>query len=313
MTATPLANTLAEGPEPAQGLWLCAKDGTRIRAGLWGAGQKGPGQKGTVVLLPGRTEYVEKYGRAAAVLARAGYTTLTVDWRGQGLSDRALPDRMVGHVTDFAEFQDDLDTLLAFARAKGLPEPYHLLAHSMGGCIGLRALIRGLPFRSAVFSAPMWGIAIPWWQRPFAPRLAALACAIGQGSRYAPGTNAKTYVIDAPFADNTLTTDPDMWEYMRRQAVALPEQSLGGPSLMWLHAAFAECHALALQPCPAVPCLTALGTHERIVDPAPIRARMAQWPHGRMTLVNGAEHEILMERPPLRNAFLAEAVALFDA
>ncbi|MGV8984967.1 MAG: alpha/beta fold hydrolase [Cypionkella sp.] len=309
MTDAPLHNGLAEGPPDGRCFWLKAEDGTRIRAGLWNAG----GVKGTVVLLPGRSEYVEKYGQTAGVLALAGYATLTVDWRGQGMADRALADRMVGHVTDFAEFQDDLDTLLDFARAKGLPEPYHLLAHSMGGCIGLRALMRGLPFCSAVFSAPMWGILLPWWQRPFALPLSAAACALRMGHRYAPGTGPATYVIEAPFADNTLTTDPAMWEYMRRQATALPELSLGGPSLIWLHAALVECHALSLLPSPATPCLTALGTHERVVDPAPIHARMQAWSNGRLTPIEGAEHEVLMERPTLRNGFLADAVAVFDA
>ena len=68
----PLFNAVAEGPADAQGFWLTGADGTRIRAGLWNA----HGPKGTVVLLPGRSEYIEKYGRTAAVLAAAGYATL---------------------------------------------------------------------------------------------------------------------------------------------------------------------------------------------------------------------------------------------
>ena len=152
--SAPLYADVADGPADGRAVWLTARDGVRIRAALWNAG----GPKGTVFLLPGRTEYVEKYGRSARDLAAAGYATLSLDWRGQGLSDRALPDRMVGHVTDFAEYQADLDALLAFADTQTLPRPYYLLPHSMGGCIGLRALMRGLPFQAAAFSAPMWGI-----------------------------------------------------------------------------------------------------------------------------------------------------------
>jgi lysophospholipase len=38
---------------------------------------------------------------------------------------------------------------------------------------------------------------------------------------------------------------------------------------------------------------------------------MRSWPKGRLMLVPGAEHEVLMERPALREGFLAEAVALY--
>ena len=72
--------------------WLTAADGVRLRVGLWSH----PGAQGTVLLLPGRTEYVEKYGRAAADLRSRGYATLAIDWRGQGLADRALDDPMSG-------------------------------------------------------------------------------------------------------------------------------------------------------------------------------------------------------------------------
>ena len=305
----PLDNEVAEGPSDARGIWLRASDHTRLRAGLWHANAA----KGTVLLLPGRTEYVEKYGRTAQVLAEAGYATLALDWRGQGRSDRALADPMVGHVADFAEYQDDLDTLLAFAQTQGLPQPFHILAHSMGGCIALRGLIRGLPVRSAAFAAPMWGILIAPLLRPIANTLPDLAHAFNFDHRYAPGTGAQTYVTTVAFRGNTLTTDPDMWAYMKRQAEAHPALSLGGPSYGWLRAALKECRALARCASPATPCFCAYGNLERIIDTKPIRARMKNWPNGRLTLVHGAEHEILMERPALRHSFLAEAIGLYAA
>ena len=313
-TEAPLYNDVAEGPAGGRGVWLRTADGTRIRAGLWNPA----GPRGTVVLLPGRTEYVEKYGRTATVLARAGYATLTLDFRGQGMSDRVLADRMVGHVGDFAAFQDDVAALLAFADQQGLARPFHLLAHSMGGCIGLRRVLGGqpfqtVPFKTVAFTGPMWGILISAWARPVANVLTLAAQYLSFNHLYAPGTGPKTYVIEAPFAGNTLTTDPDMWDYMRRQALAHPDLSLGGPSFGWLRAALAECHALSLLPSPALPCLCGLGSQERIVDTRPILTRMQAWPGGRLKRVPGAEHEILMERPTLRDDFLAEAIALFNA
>ena len=307
MNAAPLDNVLAQGPQNGCAVWLKTADGTRIRAGFWAA----DAAKGTVVLLPGRTEYIEKYGRTAADFAKAGFATLTLDWRGQGMSARALADPKVGHVGDFAEYQEDLDALFEFAKAQGLPQPYFLLAHSMGGAIGLRALIRRLPFQAAAFSAPMWGILLSAWTRPLANALSAASRYLSFDHVYAPGTGPMTYVLEVPFAGNSLTRDAAHWDYMRAQAQAHPDLSLGGPSFGWLRAALAECHALRQLPSPPLPCLCALGSLERIVDTAPIHTRMTAWKTGRLRLFSGAEHEILMERPIPRAAFIADCVALF--
>jgi lysophospholipase len=288
-------------------VWL--KPGAmRIRVAWWKAGDKG-----TVVVLPGRSECIEKYGRAASDLVRRGYSVITIDWRGQGLADRALRDPMSGHVGDFAEYQEDLDAMLAEADRAGLPQPYYLLAHSMGGCIGLRALMRGVPFRAAVFSAPMWGISMSAWLRPVAQVVTALAGPFGFASRYAPTTGPETYLLQVPFEGNVLTTDREMWAYMRDQVRAVPEFGLGGPSLAWLGAALAECAALASEPAPAVPAICALGTLEKVVDVPPVHLRMAGWSSGQLDLYPGAEHEIMMEGPAVRTRFFDRAVALFDA
>jgi lysophospholipase len=308
VSMAPLFAEVADAPTGGQAAWVSAADGVRLRMGFW----THAAAKGTVLLLPGRTEYVEKYGRAAADLRARGYATLVIDWRGQGLADRALADPMSGHVGDFAEYQLDFDEMIGFARAKGLPEPYYLMAHSMGGCIGLRALMRAAPVKAAAFSAPMWGILIAAWMRPMAVALSTASRWFKFDDRYTPGTGAKTYVVSAGFAGNSLTTDAEMWDYMRQQALAHPELVLGGPSLGWLQAALTECHALSLLPSPDMPCITALGTQERIVDVGPIHARMAIWPRGALELYPGCEHEVIMERAGSRARFFDSAVELFD-
>ena len=89
---------------------------------------------GTVLLFPGRTEYLEKYGPAAQELAARGFATLTIDWRGQGLSGREVADPVKGHFHSFDDPVNDLATALKLLSAR-LPRPHIGLAHSMGGCI----------------------------------------------------------------------------------------------------------------------------------------------------------------------------------
>lgn len=309
MTAepAPFFAEVADGPPDGRAEWRRTRDGVRIRCGYWPGGDKG-----TVLLFPGRTEYIEKYGRTAARFAAQGYAVATVDWRGQGLADRLLDDPMRGHVTRFEDYALDVEALVAGARAQGLAEPFHLVAHSMGGCIGLAALHAGLPVKSAVFTGPMWGIAMSSMVRPVAWVLSFLSRPFGLGWGYVPGSEPETYVAASAFADNVLTTDAGMFEYMRRQVAAHPGLALGGPTLHWLYAALVETRRLRARPAPAVPALTFLGTNERVVDTRPIHAVMARWPGGRLEMIEGAEHEVLMETPEIQARVFGETCAHFE-
>jgi lysophospholipase len=309
----PLHEALARAPSGGRAFWLRTKDGVQIRIAHWPPALDGGAEKGTVLLFPGRTEYIEKYGPTVSELARRGYGCLVVDWRGQGLADRSLPDRLRGHVARFEDYQLDVDAVMAAVRALALPGPFHLLAHSMGGAIGLRALLQGLAVRSVAFSAPMWGIQASPLAKMLITMLTALACRLGLNHAYAPTAGKQAYALETEFDGNLLTNDPEQFTFMRAQLEQLPALQLAGPTTQWLLGAIDECRDLARQPAPDLPCLIALGSEERIVDTRAIHHRLAHWQGARLLLIEGGAHEILMETPPRRMAFLQEACALFDA
>ena len=305
MDSAPFHADLAGGPPGGRAVWLHASDGVRLRAALWpGAG------RGTVLLLPGRTEVAEKYGAIAADLVAAGWGVVTLDWRGQGLSDRVGGDSGLGHVRRFAEYQADVAALRALAC--GLARPHVMLSHSMGGCIGLRALIDGLPVAAAAFSAPMWGLPLTRTVRLGIAGLALAGRLRGRDGRAVPGERSDFALSDADFDANMLTTDRAQFDRMQAQVRARPELALGAPTLAWLSAALAETSALARLPSPACPAMTGVGSLEKIVCPRAIADRMERWPGGRLTVYPGAEHELMMEAPATRRAFLDAALALFD-
>lgn len=308
MQPAPFYADVADAPPGVDCRWLTAGDGVRLRV----AACRG-GDKGTVLVFPGRTEFVEKYAPSAREFGARGYSVITVDWRGQGLADRALSDRNVGHVARFADFQRDVAAVAGAARDMGLPGPWFLVGHSMGGAIGLRAIHEGLPVRAAAFSAPMWGIRVSPLMRPVAWALSGAASAAGLGGRYVPGMNGVTYVHSAPYENNVLSSDPDMFAYMKRQVTDHPDLAIGGPSLRWLYEALRECRDLAGRPSPALPCHCAVGPAERVVDIPAIESRMDRWPGATFDRIEGAEHEILMERPAIRARFYDAAARLFDA
>ena len=310
MEQAPLFADVADGPDGGQAAWAVGSDGVRVRAGWW---LPEGDAKGTVLIFPGRTEYVEKYGRDARVLRAGGYAVLAIDWRGQGVADRLTENARVGHVGLFTDYQHDVAAVLALAEEAGLPRPWHLLAHSMGGCIGLRALMEGMAVNSAVFSAPMWGIRLAAPARPAAWALSWSGSRLGLGHLLAPGTGETPYPLESDFADNKLTTDAEMYDYMRRQLTAQPDLSLGGPSLHWLNQALGETLQLARRPSPAYPCLTFLGAEEGIVDTGRIHTRMANWPGGELVMLPGARHEVLMETPQTREAVFSRMIPFLDA
>lgn len=298
---------MADGPEGGAAFWLTTEDRVRLRIGVWPGGQNG-----TVLLFPGRSEYVEKYGRAARDLLQRGFSLLVIDWRGQGLADRLIDDPDVGHVARFTDYQHDVAAVMDALPGLDLPGPHHLLSHSMGGAIALRALLNGLPVRAAVFSAPMWNIHMSPLMRPAARALSFVSRPLGFGASFAPGTNgANTYVAATSFKDNALTSDADMYAYMKEQAAAHPELALGGPSLAWVHEAMRETLDLAARPSPPVPALTFLGAEESIVSPDAIRERMARWPGGSLVEVPGARHEVMMETPEIRSRIFDQTCAFF--
>ncbi len=293
MTPAPFHADVADAPPGGRAVWLTASDGVRIRAAHWAGSARG-----TVVIVPGRTECIEKYGLVVADMVAAGYHAVVIDVRGQGLAARLQPDAMVGHVGNFLDYYKDMRALLLVLDE--LPRPRFLLAHSMGGTIALRALVQGFPVARVAFSSPMLGIRFAPGVAPLARGMAVLAGLFGRGGRYAPGTGPAAYLVAAPFQGNTLTTDEATWNWMKRQVVAHPDLSLGGPSFGWVQAALAECRALSRLPAPDVPALTLLGSAEKIVDPQAIQRRMATWPGSRLVILPGAEHEVLMEAPRIR-------------
>ena len=108
-----------------------------------------PPRKGSVVLLTGRGEFIEKYAtEVVGELLGRGYCVYALDWRGQGLSDRPLADRGKGHIDNFSTYMADLQLFLDKVVAPAAPRPILALCHSMGAHIMMR-----VPGRERIGSA----------------------------------------------------------------------------------------------------------------------------------------------------------------
>jgi lysophospholipase len=280
-----------------------SSDGLRIR---WGCLPAPPSSsRGTVVLLNGRTEYLEKYAETAADLNQRGFAVYSMDWRGQGLSDRLTPNRLKGHVGRFRDYLDDLGHLVRMAQHHG-PPPYLLMGHSMGGHIGIRYLREyGHPFTRAVLTSPMIDIELPAVPRKLLPIYVKLAGRLGFGQAFTPGGAAYEHK-DRIFDDNPLTSDPVRFQRRLAELDAHPQLALGGVTYGWLQAAFdsiervtAPGYARGL----TLPLLIVRATEERIVSLAAQQCFCRQAPDCRLVDIPEARHEVLVETDSKRRLF----------
>jgi len=292
METAPLYTDVAEAPDGGRAFYIKAKDSTRIRFALWQGGARG-----LALVLPGRTECIEKYGRMAGNLLARGFSVAIIDWRGQGLADRPYNSTAIGDVADFADYQLDMDAVLAHPEIQAIDGKRVMFAHSMGGCIGLRTLTQRGDFSAAIFSAPMWGLYLPGANRFLAPLLAGLGTALGLGKKTVLGQPKGFYLTREPFENNTLTNDKDHWNYMRDQIVKHPDLALGSPSFRWLKSALGEFKFFDANPIPTLPTLAFLGSAEAIVSPAAIHRQIPRFANGELVEIAGGQHETWMETP----------------
>ena len=306
MTDTaPLHIDLAEAPDHGEAFWLTPA-GARIRAAVWRGGDRG-----TAFLFTGRTEYIEKYGRIIRQLCERGFCVVTLDWRGQGLSDRPLKERMKGHVEEFGEYQNDVAALVNDDRVWDLPEPHVLFCHSMGGCIGTRSLIeKRLKPAAVVMSAPMLGLSMTRVETIGSKVLIGASKLVGGRNAFAPDPKPRIpYVQKVDFEDNTLTGDAEHFDWMRRHLEQVSDFGLGPPTIGWLEEALKETQELAEAPHPDQPVLYLLGSEEEIVAPEAIRDAAARGAKAELCEIGGAKHEVFMETPQRQ----AEAWGAIDA
>ena len=107
-----------------------------VRAGRRAAARRAlaPWRAGTVLLLSGRTDYIERFHEPVAEWQSRGYAVWMLDWRGQGASQRLLPDPVRNHVESFADYLADADHVLDHAvRLAPKGGQFLLMGHSMGG------------------------------------------------------------------------------------------------------------------------------------------------------------------------------------
>ena len=285
-----------------------ADDGVLLRIARWSPETQ---PRGTVCVFTGRGEFIEKYFETISELLARNFAVVAMDWRGQGLSARELPDPAKGHIDDFSMFERDLEALRKQVLQFLCPRPWFALAHSMGGAILLSQARAGAsPFQRIVLTCPM--IAVRGAAERRSVRAAIeIADILGLGAMLPPGVGRGSS-MSRPFDGNELTSDRA--RYMRNADIvdAAPQLAIGGPTIGWANAALRLTRRFADPEFPRrtlTPTLIIAGAEDTVVSNAATARFANSLKAGRMILISGARHELLQETDAARAQFWAA----FDA
>lgn len=285
-----------------------SRDGKSLRYALLKA--DGRPCCGTVVLLQGRNEFIEKYFETMTDLSQRGFTVATFDWRGQGGSHRLLKDRLRGYVDHFRDYTDDLDQFLTEIVLPDCPPPFYILAHSAGALIAYASMPKLVSrITRMVLLAPFIGLGDPRLSDDNMRRIMSALRWLGLGRTYASGGRK---LLNRPFAGNTLTSDPA--RFMRNMEIARthPELALGGPTVQWVWGALTTALRINqpdFQQTQAIPTLIIAAGNDRVVSTAATERFAARTRNVSLAIIDGARHELLQETDFYRE----QTLAAFDA
>lgn len=297
----PGGHALPSGLETrAKVYFIKTRDGVTLRVLLAHPEKSEP--RGTIIFSPGRTEFIEKYWETTADLTARGFCVLMVDPRGQGLSDRILPDRMKSYINSFQTYADDLADVAKQFDAF-LPRPHIAMGHSMGGTIVLHAVISGVMAPSAVIcSAPMLGLfdletpVIRWG-------ISALSF-LGLSEKNLPFQSQRNG-MPVSFTVNKLTTDRERYKIWSAFFQNTPKLRVGQPTFGWIRAALSSmAYVNRNAENMRIPGLVVAAGADPIVDPSSIE-EFASNADVKFDVVPGALHELFLEKDNYRNKFLA--------
>ncbi len=297
-------------PEGARVATFKTSDGIELRYALFA---KGPGApRGTICLVHGRTEFIEKYFETIADFQSRGFAVATFDWRGQGGSQRLIGNRRLGHVGSFDDYWTDLKSFHSSILLPDCPGPYYLVGHSMGGLACLHAGFRDrMMFERIFLSSPMVGLD----RQPFGPvgmtRLATALKLIGLG-RMPVGRRSDKSAAEMGFAGNPVTSDPVRFGRSVDVLKARPDLEIGVPTVSWVGAAFEGMARAARDDFPGgikIPVLMLAAARDEIVSTGAIESLGLRMRTGRHSIIASARHELFMESDPIRG----QVMAAFDA
>jgi lysophospholipase len=284
-----------------------AFDGRKMRYAVFRSGSDVP--KGTIVLLQGRNESIEKYFETITDLNAMGLWVATFDWRGQGGSARLLKNSRRGHVRRFSDLERDLNTFIETVVLPDAKLPFFILAHSMGALVALKSATRLTNrIERMVLSAPFVGgrgYGVPLWLLKFLAKAATL-------TGFGWAQFIKDTLRDRKFEGNNLTSDRIRFERNQTIVKEFPELGLGPPTARWIAVMMDTIERVVTMDFLRkieIPCLVLAPSNDEVVPYHYFEEFSRKFRAGKLITISGAMHELFNER----DVFRAQALSAIEA
>jgi lysophospholipase len=216
---------------------VSSRFGWKLRTGHW---LTTTDQK-CAVILPGRGDFLEKYTGLAAMLSMRGYAVYSLDWPGQGGSERLAQHPQAGHIDSYEDYVVVFEEFLEMYSLMSQPAVW--ISYSMGSLIALLTLAaRRYSVDRLVLLSPMFGFPdnLP---EPLVHTLAAATCWLGLARHFAIGEQP-TNVSSWRFSRSQVSSDATSFEVFKTFLSHHPEYVFGGSTWGWVKASLEAFYAV---------------------------------------------------------------------
>jgi lysophospholipase len=287
-------------------------DAASISYRIFGRGPASP----TIVILPGRSESSRKYAELIYDLSIRGFSIAIVDHRGQGENKRLTALHDVGHVEDFNDYVSDCEKFVAKVQSEKKDSKLFLLAHSMGGTIGVLYMVKHPKvFSAVVLSSPGFEINTGDVSETYAYWGSLWKVLTGYAAYPVSGMDEYRYDPTITVERSLVTSSEARWEKSKQIVRDHPELSLGSPSYGWLFRILSATSSIeSLGRKIEVPVTIFRAGRDELVKTGKYEQFCAFRPHLCKVVAEpfvDAQHEILQERDAIRDQAVTLIVDAF--
>jgi lysophospholipase len=274
-----------------------------------------PKASNCLIILPGRTEPVEKYAEIIYDLLHTptgkNLDFYLLDHRGQGQSSRLATPSDLGHVDHFQNYVSDIGEFIHFLNLDKRCEHKFLLAHSMGAGIAMAYLLKNpTTFERVVLTSPMLKIITKPYSYGAARSIVELQTLAGRGAKFA--INQKSFNPNAVFADNSFTTSPERFAMTMKLYETYPLAKLGGVSNRWILEVMKGTNQIRSRYHEInIPMRVFTAGIETYSEPEEMNKLCSEAANCKLTHLETSKHEVMMDKDANRNIVMSELVEFF--